>query len=382
MLKVVSLPGLTGSSEGADLNIVDLLIAEDAVKQLQSSVENAASFEHSWLQGGLQTIQRWIVAGASPQGAASGAKPAVKALVSSIVVEAESVIRQEEASIVAAKKVLEDRVTPTSSLLAPDDIVTLSTALKAWSTTAHTELESGLTIAYSNKPWKALAWWELLWGVDDVTNNARDMLTVGFLPESKRKLLFLAGRLSGAGYRGDFVGNALTAVPASVVEELKAIRKSEDLDLGSSYLGGADFYPPQIFRSIDYFRDNVVPRLQAEANRLLMRAISVSTIGVIVSGLLYLSEVSVYSASSVATLSIVYSARSLQRNWDKAKSRFQDAVAEGGRIAIVETERWGWEKLREGGGIGERVAVEGERLRKVQEGKKAMGDVRRALKKL
>lgn len=316
--------------------------------------------------------------------AASGVKQAVKTLVSSIISEAESLIRQEEVGIVAAKKVLEDRVTSTSSPT-PDDVVTLSRALKEWSQTAHSELQEGLCTAFKSKPWKGLAWWKLLWAVDDVTNNSQDVLAAGFLPESKKKLLFLTGRFSGAGFHGYGKGDIPSPTPISVEEELEEIRKSKQLSSSVSKdrcLGGADYYPPQIFSTTNYILADVIPRLQASANKLLMRAFSVSSTGVAISSILYLSEFSIYSSSSIAALGVMYGARYLQKEWDKEKNWFQGMVAEKGRIAIVETERWGWERLKVGREFGERVEVGGEGLRKMEEGKKIVGDVKRALEKL
>lgn len=367
VLKVLSLPGLStaASPEAGDVKIVDLAIAEAAVTQLQSPTENSPSFQNGWLQSGLDAIQRWLVAGSSSS-ATSGVKPAVKDLVSSILTEAESLLRQEEADFAAAKNA---GSIPTS-LLAPDDTESLSRALKEWSQTAHSELQDGLAAAFTSKSWNSLAWWKLIWAADDVTHCSRDIVAVGFLPTSKPNLLFLAGRFSGAGFRG-------AATATSVEEELAEIRQGQPAS-GNGHLGDADYCPPQIARATDYILTNAVPQIQAAASRLLTHAFSVSASGAIVSSMLYASEVSVYSSASVAVFALVYSVRKLQKGWDKEKSWFQGVVAEGGRVAVVETERWGWERLR----MGKRVVAADEGLERVQEGRKVLGNVRRALESL
>lgn len=384
VLKVLSIPGLriAAATERSDVKIIDLAIAEHAITQLRKSMANATTFEREWIQSGLETIRGWIISGSSVA-ATSGVKPAVKGLISSIIFEAQSLIQKEEESILATPKAFENR--STTSPVAADDIETLSWALKDWSYAAHSELKEGLDAAFTSELWKGLAWWKLTWAADDVTTNSRDVLAVGFLPESKKKLLFLAGRFSGAGYRG---GGAPTSTPTSAEEELVEIRgldkANELLKLQlprNRYFGGLD-YPPHIFRAANEIVNDVIPRLQASAARLLMQSFSVSATSILISIMLYLSEISVYSSSSVAALGIVYSARSLQNKWGKRKRWFKDVVTESGRIAIAETERWGWERLRESVKVGEHVTINREGLKRVAEGRKVVGNVRRALEQV
>lgn len=189
---------------------------------------------------------------------------------------------------------------------------------------------------------------------------------------SKPNLLFLAGRFSGAGFRG-----TATIATTSAEAELAEICQGQAVS-GDRHLGGADYCPPQIARATEYILADAVPQIQAAANRLLMHAFSVSASGVIVSSLLYASEVSVYSSASITAFALMYSARKLQMGWDKQKSWFQGVVVEGGRVAVVETERWAWKRLQ----MGRRVAAVDEGLERVQEGRRVLGDVRTALERL
>lgn len=366
MLKAIALPGLnTAALEKTDVMIIDLAIAEAAVTQLRSPTENAPSFQDGWLQSGLDAIRGWLVTG-SLNVATSRVKPAIKDLVSSILVEAESLLCKEEAVVMAAKN---DRSIPESSL-SPDNTESLSRALKEWSQAAHSELQAGLAAAFTSKPWSSLAWWKLIWAADDVTHYSRDVVVEGLLPVSKPNFLFLAGRFSGAGFR-----KAATTTPTEA--GLTEIRQGQRVS-GDCHFGDTDYCPPQIARATEYILTDAVPQLQAAANWLLMHAFLVSAGGAAVSSLLYASEVSVYSSASVAMFVLVYSARKLQRGWDKQKSWFKGMVAEEGRVAVVETERWAWERLH----MGRRVADADEGLDKVQEGRRVLGDVRRALESL
>lgn len=368
VLKAISLPGLnTSTPKTTDVKIIDLPIAEAAVTQLQSPAENAPSFQSGWLQSRLDGIRDWLVTGSSNI-ATSGVKPAVKDLVSSILAEAESLLRSEEANVMAAKNV---RPIPTSSL-SPDDSESLSRALKEWSQAAHSELQNGLAIAFTSKPWSDLAWWKLIWAADDVTQYSREVVAGGLLSVSKPNFLFLAGRFSGAGFRGTVI-----ATTTSAEAELAEICQGQPVS-GDRHLGSADYCPLQIAHATEYILAYAVPQIQAAANRLLMNAFSVSASGAIVSGLLYASEVSVYSSASVTAFALMYSARKLQMGWDKQKSWFQGVVAERGRVAVVETERWAWERLQ----MGRRAAAVGEGLERVQEGRRVLGDVRTALERL
>jgi hypothetical protein len=97
---------------------------------------------------------------------------------------------------------------------------------------------------------------------------------------------------------------------------------------------------------------------------------------------LYALEISVYSSLSTTAVAVVYSARLLQTKWERERRQFQDAVTERGRVAIAETERWGWDRLREGVKVEEHGTIEDEGLKRVNDGKKIIESVRSALEKV
>ncbi|RPB08425.1 hypothetical protein P167DRAFT_342794 [Morchella conica CCBAS932] len=397
VLKALSLPVTAFSSaahDEGDVKIVDLKIAEDAIAQLEESTLYASTFQREMLQSGIEKITKWITDGthSGPEGAV---KPVVKELAYSIISEAEVLLRKEEDEILAAQTAIENRASVANSSSAPkaDTFGSLSRALKSWSQYAHEELQGGLDAAFKTKPWNDLAWWKLIWATDDVSSNTRDVLAAGFLTDSKKKLLFLAGRFSGAGYHGDGKGTTPAHAPTSVEEELAFnlgnsdanTATNVDLDAGrrdGKYIGGPKYSPPFIAQAVGDIVRDMVPVLQSSANRLLLKSASLSASGALVSAMLYALEISVYSSLSATAVAVVYSARLLQTKWERERGQFQDAVMERGRVAIAKTERWGWDRLREGVKVEEHGTIEDEGLKRINDGKKIIESVRSALEKV
>jgi hypothetical protein len=107
---------------------------------------------------------------------------------------------------------------------------------------------------------------------------------------------------------------------------------------------------------------------------------STSAASAAASGLLNLSEVPTYSSCSAAALGIVLSMRWLQTQWERAQKWFQDAVREQGRVAIVESERWAWQRLQEGVARASGPSPERARFRRtLVEGRDAVEKVRRVV---
>lgn len=397
VLKALSLPVTafsSAASDEGDVKIVDLKIAEDAIAQLEESTLYASTFQREMLQSGIEKITKWVTDG-THSGPGGAVKPVVKELAYSIISEAEVSLRKEEDEILAAQTAIENRASVADSSSAPkaDTFGSLLRALKSWSQYAHEELQDGLDASFKTKPWNDLTWWKLIWAADDVSSNTRDVLAAGFLTDSKKKLLFLAGRFSGAGYHGDGKGTTPAHAPTSVEEELAVslgnsdanAATNADLDAGrrgGKYMGGPEYSPPFIAQAVGDIVRDMVPVLQASANKLLLKSASLSASGALVSAMLYALEISLYSSLSATAVAVVYSARLLQTKWERERRQFQDAVTERGRVAIAETERWGWDRLREGVKVEEHGTIEDEGLKRVNDGKKIIESVRSALEKV
>ena len=105
-----------------------------------------------------------------------------------------------------------------------------------------------------------------------------------------------------------------------------------------------------------------IPALQATAQNLLIRALSTTLLSSAVAGLAYVSvsTTSLFEAGAVSSLGLVWSARQLQRRWERTRTDWVSGVEEEGRRACVEGERWGRGVLEMGTEEKERVEREDE----------------------
>ncbi|PWW78550.1 hypothetical protein C7212DRAFT_356607 [Tuber magnatum] len=395
VLRLLSLPALVPENhDGGPVKIINLPTAEDAIQQLKASAANSIMFERGWLQSGLGSVQEWVLDGCKTPGSnGGGIRPVVKTLISSIVAESEHAIRRDEERLrcAAGEKRGKEKYSigeALSTKTIAENFESLSTSLRNWSQNAHSELQNSLTEGFNSHAWGQLAWWKLIWTADDVTANSREVVSTWFLPQSKRAFLFLAGRLTGAGFKG----SPQTAFrrPGYPEEELAQARltdarspspcPSASENVGEYVSSGA--YPTHLFTKADNAISSLIPDLQTSANRLLMRSLSFSVTSAAASSLLYLSDVPAYPSTGVAALGIVLSMRWLQTRWGRERQRFQQAVREQARIAIVESERWVWQKLKDGVVVDEEIAGKDAELEKVLEASVVVGRVTKLLEGL
>ncbi|CCX05313.1 Similar to hypothetical protein [Tuber melanosporum Mel28]; acc. no. XP_002842096 [Pyronema omphalodes CBS 100304] len=254
---------------------------------------------------GIEAVKSWLVAGTTTEGSI---KPVVKTLLHDILSAANKEI---SVSTPAAGNTGATRIEGGDS---PDS---LAAAISTWSHTAHLELKSSVA---ESQEWRKLDWWKLLWRVDDVGHISRHAVTTSFLRHSEADSTFLAGRLYGAGYRDR----------SSLEPELELER------------------PYYIAEQRNHIVTALIPGLQAAAQKYLLSSLSTSGLSAVFSTLLYLSDIPLYSAMTVAAVGTVGSARWLQSRWMKERRGFQENMREKGREAIVESERWAWNRLKEG----------------------------------
>ncbi|KAA8912425.1 hypothetical protein FN846DRAFT_903564 [Sphaerosporella brunnea] len=313
--RVIALPG--GEGVEGKVQVIDPTKGEEAVKG----------------------IREWLLEGTTSP-TETAIKPAVKALLHDIFAKAQKDLEEEAKELSVA------------ALESGDTAESLAHAIGGWSQAAHVELRDSMEAAFLGKEWGKIEWWKLLWRTDDVGAVSRNIITTGFLPESEEKATFLAGRLYGAGYSknetvrtdtGDVMELAENPRPMSITH-----RRAEILQ-------------------------NLVPNLQAAAQKYLLSFLSTTGISGAFSTLLWLSDVPLYSALTVAAAGSVSSARWLQSRWMKECKTFQGVVREQAREAIVESERWAWERLRAG-------IQQTEAEAEAERGKEKRGMLQRALK--
>ncbi|KAG0134393.1 hypothetical protein HOY82DRAFT_481367 [Tuber indicum] len=371
VLRLLSLPVLVpGNHKSRSVKIVNLPIVEDAIKRSNASAANSIMFEREWLQSGFGAVQEWVLDGCEkPDSESGGVRPVVKTLISSIVAESERVIRGEEERLRRAAGGKEKHFVG-KCFAVVDNAESLSASLRNWSQNAHSELQNSLTVGFSSRTWGLLAWWKLIWTADDVTANSREVVSTWLLPQSKRAFVFLAGRLAGAGFKGG---------PQTAFRRPEELPQSRLADTSSPFISSTSknldkyepegSYPTHLFTKTENVISNMISDLQTSANRLLMGSLSFSVTLAAASGLLYLSNIPVYSSSSLAALGLVLSMRWLQTRWGWERQRFQQAVKEQGRIAIVESERWAWQRLKDGVVVDEDIVRKDAELEKVLEGR-------------
>ncbi|KAF8536689.1 hypothetical protein BDD12DRAFT_807595 [Trichophaea hybrida] len=251
---------------------------------------------------GIEDVRSWLLAGTTTS---NTLKPAIKSLLHDIFTSASHELSTSTTSTTTPTRI-EDGDTPE----------TLASAIITWSHTAHLELKTSA----ESQEWRKLEWWKLLWRVDDVGNVSQHIVTSTFLTQSEEDVAFLAGRLFSAGYNN----------PNSLELELQLDR------------------PMYIQEKRNEIMTTLIPNLQATAQKYLFSSLSTSALSAASSALLYLSDVPLYSALTMAAVGTVGSVRWLQSRWMREKRGFQETVRERGREAIVDSERWAWSKLKEG----------------------------------
>jgi len=306
ILRLVSLPGGERDDVGSSsLGVVDLNAGE----------------------AGLQWLKKWLLSGTVPEKGRM-LKPVVRELLRDVVCDAAIKIDNEDNAQPLSSPVFSSR---------GDSTDTLARAITAWSKTAHKELRDSLQAMFSGKEWAKIEWWKLLWRVDDVGTVGKSIINKGFLRHSNDSVTFLAGRMFGAGY----------GPPLPFAEDGQILRNISEGRIDPHGAWWTALRPSYIGQQREDIIQTLVPSLQSSANKYLLAALSCSGISWVFSVLLYMSEAALYSASTVAAMGTVMSLRWLQKRWIKERKIFEKAVREKGREAIVECERWSWEKMSE-----------------------------------
>ena len=353
-----------GSGE-RPITLINLGQSEAAIASFRETLDNSIDYEHKWLASNVSSVSNFIISGTSSTDSSS-LKPALRSLISSIAKDTSTAISDSKS----------DRLAFTAASTVPDSTrIPLSQALTRWAEGAHTELRDQLTFAFSGTTWRKLAWWKLLWRVDDVGFIASDILQRSFLANAEKELIWIDGRIQQAGlYPASTIPNGLAMRPASTVPKLGA--KPPALKLGdvlsSSY---SEQYqelkfdkPNRYVQQIGLTRVDLilsVPTLQALAQKLLLQSLSTTFLTTTLSSLLYisLSTTSIYEAGAIGILGLVWSARRLQRMWESAREAWVERVREEGRRTLGTVQASYEGNLREGGiALADQAAEEEEKI--------------------
>jgi hypothetical protein len=323
---------------------INLDLAEKSLAKFRESLSNATVYEQGWFKSGLPSIQDWLVAGTT-SAQEDGLKPAVQALVTSLLT---STIHQISLSTAEAIK--------SASQVSNVDEATrlsLSKSLDIWAESAHTELRDQLDIAFSSAHWSRLKWWKLFWRVDDVGMISSEVLERRWLIDAEKNLVFLAGRVVGAG-----LANASTiSAPSGPGIPAKNPKKDESLptptlgELMKTDIDAKDQgaitplrelkpWPMSIPLTRMHLAKTTIPSLQALSQKLLLQTLSTVSLSTAISALAFVtvSSTSVFEAGAVAAFGLVLSLKRLQSRWEGAREFWEGELREEGRKALMSTE--------------------------------------------
>ena len=363
---------------------VDVGQATEALSLFRKSAANSSIYEQGWHQAHMPQLMDWIrsqCAGSTDTSLGKESlKPAVRALVTSIVADAHVSIGKAQARLQESKDAL---------LIPSATRQSLNKALDAWADLANKEVRDKLDKAFASKAWQDLSWWKIVWKAEDVGRVALDILTHEWLVTAEQEIIYLCGRMEEAGYHfidsdGDWKkgGNnrnngAKKSVPlqhnptlkyqppslppyqtvsdsaqmhndsAYVQADAEDVYLSDDMEQRSSRTSGALAPPPlsdgpwpspipEARISLVY---NTVSPLHRKAQMLFLKYVASISGSLMLGGLLSgTSFVGTYEASSVALVGAVWGVWRFQKTWEAERLRWADNVREMGRGAVRETE--------------------------------------------
>lgn len=322
MKLALDIPGLAGQQEsqgigGGAVATVDLTSSIKAIDLFRQSNTNALLYEQKWHQGGVSQISDWLRRGFPVENHPSS-NAAVTGLVRDMLSETTNNISLE------IKEESRQSSRPETAGAARESI---EEALKVWAMRAHSELRDELDEAFASRSWAKLAWWKLLWRVDDVAMIMSELLERRWLADAEKRLIWLSGRSIEAGYD-------LAPGPPHLSSDSSA---STD---GRTNPQSTNAWPSTISAARQGLQASTVPSLQALSQSLLFQTISISSLTAALSGLIYIAlpTASIYSVGAVGALGVVWSLRHLQKRWERARERWESDLRESARIVLRDVE--------------------------------------------
>ena len=342
---------VTANDTDAAISLINLSLGEEAITSFRASLENSLDYEHKWLSSNLSSVLHFLQAGTSPT-PTSPLKPGLQNLISAILSNAETSISNAE---------IQSRSLASASTIPQTTRADLTNALKIWAESSHNSLRTFLALAVSSKNWRKLAWWKLLWRVDDVTMITTDILQRSWLVNAEKHILWIGGRIRQAGLLDTATSMDHTAPEARPVHKLgdrpPRLRISEMLPAQNGEADIEGFQstlaaeldlstpdPSHIAQARTSLQQSIPP-LQARAQTLLLQSVSTTVLTSSLSALLYVSvsTTSVYEAGAIAAVGFVWSLRRLQREWERMRKGWMEMVAEEGARVLRGVE-WGWRR--------------------------------------
>lgn len=353
--------------------VISTQVGTEALATFRRSIQNAIAYERGWFRSGLPSISTWLTHDLEPS---QPIKPVLKTLVSSIVDDVETNITKEDTAQLQKLGALPSAQETSASIVSH---------LETWAEKSHTELRDELDFAFTTRNWAKLAWWKLLWRVDDVTMISSEILERRWLVSAEKSSIYLAGRMNQAGFPDELVQHlAVDSIPEATIKETAPTAETPRLDISTDVQKSAP-WPEHIAAARTELINDTVPPLQALAQRLLLQTFSTTALSSAASALLYVavSSISVFEASAIAALGLTFSLRKMQTLWEGARESWEGTVREEGRRTLKGTEETVRmiirNKEREDAGLG---LVESDRVKERREARAAVKRVREALERM
>ncbi|EUC44795.1 hypothetical protein COCMIDRAFT_97249 [Bipolaris oryzae ATCC 44560] len=312
------------NAESAAINIASGTKGLDSFRE---SIKNATIYERAWFQSGLPTLSQWLVQDLKTS---SGIKPPLRTLIASVADGVEASVAKEDAAHLQRLATVQTDDEVTASILGH---------LETWAEKSHAELRDQLDEAFAAKNWHKLAWWKLLWRVDDVTMISSEILERRWLVSAEKNSVYLAGRMNQAGYPDEIQRPIASSIPEATTVDTAPTAENQRLDLSTTVRKPTPWHA-QISTARTSLITDTIPHLQSLAQRLLLQTFTTTSLSTAASALLYLSisSFSVFEASAVAALGLTFSLRRTQKVWEGARESWAATIREEGRRTLKSTE--------------------------------------------
>ncbi|KAI4916787.1 hypothetical protein J4E90_003290 [Alternaria incomplexa] len=346
---------------------INLQVGTKALDSFRESIQNSIIYERGWFKSGLPTLSEWLVQDLQ---ATDAIKPPMKTLVASIADDVEASIAKQDAARLQQLAPVQTQSDVTTSIVGH---------LETWAEKSHAELRDELDEAFTARNWHKLAWWKLLWRVDDVTMISSEILERRWLVSAEKNSIYLAGRMNQAGFPDDVQHLAVADIPEVTTQDTAPTAENPRTDLSTNVRKPIP-WPEHIAAARTELINDTVPPLQALAQRLLLQTFSTTSLSSAASALLYasMSTFSVFEASAVAALGLTFSLRRMQKLWEGARESWEGTLREEGRRTLKGTEERVRFIIKNGG----KEYVEDESVAESRAAREAVAKVREALERM
>ncbi|KAF2663261.1 hypothetical protein BT63DRAFT_394111 [Microthyrium microscopicum] len=340
--------GHSGVGDNDSVAIIDVNSSTKAISDFRESPLKAGDYPVEWEASHLPKVLDWVTRDAQ-------STPKLKAPIKRHI---ESILQTTAARIAQAESDLESNM---QAGIVPKPVrMSISKTVDSWAERAHSELQGRLDVAFNSKQWHKLAWWKLLWRVDEVGMIAGDLLRKSWLVEAEKGTIFVAGRVQEAGLlerkSWELESQAASVIASQSAEDLQAkatdqlgvspptsaiLYSGSELDIAMSRFSTLDIpYPQHIPSTRQSLLRDTVPRLHARAQSLVFASLSMTGFTSALSALLYISfpSTTLFEASAIAAFGLVLSMSRTQKKWGEARTEWQSTVREQGRQALMNTE--------------------------------------------